>query len=147
MANLTRVLQEEIRRLAQGDTAQTGAAKQAAARHRREIASLKKALQELRRKLSVLLSQAGRRAAATSMLDAEVKGIRFSPRSVRTHRKRLKLSAAEYAQLVGVSMQTIYHWEQGKSRPRRSQMATLQTVRAMGRREQSSGCKSSKAHG
>jgi hypothetical protein len=32
-------------------------------------------------------------------------------------------------------MQTVYHWEQGKSRPRKSQMASLVAVRGLGRRE------------
>ena len=45
------------------------------------------------------------------------------------------LSAEEYGKLVGVSAQTIYHWEQGKARPRQAQFATLIGLRSIGRRE------------
>ena len=37
-------------------------------------------------------------------------------------RERLDLTAAEYAELVGVSMITIYSWEHGRSRPRAEQL-------------------------
>ena len=136
MANLTKVLQEEIRRLARKEVrAQTSATKQAATKHRREIASLKRMVQDLQKRITILQSQENRRAVTRRVSETEVKGVRFSARSVRAHRRRLKLSAEDYAKLVGVSMQTIYHWEQGKSRPRRSQLATLIAVRGMGRRE------------
>ena len=45
------------------------------------------------------------------------------------------LSAADYATLVGVSAQTIYGWEQGKSKPRVQQLAALLAVRDLGMRE------------
>ncbi len=38
-------------------------------------------------------------------------------------------------QLVGVSAQTIYHWEKGVSKPRRSQLAEIAAVRKLGKRE------------
>ncbi len=45
------------------------------------------------------------------------------------------LSAADYATLVGVGAQTIYNWEQGKSKPRVQQLAALLAVRSLGKRE------------
>jgi len=47
----------------------------------------------------------------------------------------LKLSAADYGKLVGVSGLTIYSWESGKSRPRKAQLAALVAVRGIGKRE------------
>jgi DNA-binding transcriptional regulator YiaG len=64
-----------------------------------------------------------------------LEGVRFSPRSVKAQRARLKLSAADYGKLVGVSGLTIYSWESGKSRPRQKQFAGLVAVRGIGRRE------------
>ena len=61
--------------------------------------------------------------------------MRFSPRSVKAQRSRLRLSAADYGKLVGVSGLTIYHWEHGKVRPQRDRMAALVAVRGLGRRE------------
>ena len=45
------------------------------------------------------------------------------------------MSAANYAKLVGVSPLTIYNWEQGKTRPRKEQLAALVAVRGIGKRE------------
>jgi transcriptional regulator with XRE-family HTH domain len=45
------------------------------------------------------------------------------------------LSAADYGKLVGVSGLTVYHWEHGKSRPRKAQLASLAAVRGIGKRE------------
>lgn len=136
MANLTRVLHDEIRRLARREIrAHLGPIKEAVGKRRHEIAELKRAVRQLQEQVSHLQSQEGKPLPAVRIPETEMEGVRFSPRSVRAHRKRLKLSADDYAKLVGVSMQTIYHWEQGKSRPRKSQMAALVAVRKIGRRE------------
>jgi DNA-binding transcriptional regulator YiaG len=60
---------------------------------------------------------------------------RFSATRLAAHRAKLGLSAAIYGQLVGVSGQTIYHWEQGKARPRAAQLESLAAVRDLGARE------------
>ncbi len=54
---------------------------------------------------------------------------------MKAQRKRLKLSAEDYGRLVGVSGQTIYHWEQGKTRPQEAQLVALAAVRGLGKRE------------
>lgn len=59
----------------------------------------------------------------------------FSPKAVRAERDRLELSAADYAELVGVSGLTIYNWEKGKSRPRREQAERWLAVRGIGKRQ------------
>jgi DNA-binding transcriptional regulator YiaG len=60
---------------------------------------------------------------------------RFSATKLTADRAKLGLSAASYGQLVGVSGQTIYHWEQGKARPRAAQLESLASVRKLGARE------------
>ena len=67
---------------------------------------------------------------------AELKGqvkakSRFSPEGVRAERERLDLTAAEYAELVGVSMITIYSWEHGRSRPRAEQLGLWLAVQGI----------------
>jgi DNA-binding transcriptional regulator YiaG len=37
--------------------------------------------------------------------------------------------------LVGVSAQTVYNWEAGKSRPRQQQLAAIAAIRKLGKRE------------
>jgi DNA-binding transcriptional regulator YiaG len=147
MPNLASVLTAEIRRLARKEIrAEVSALKARVAQHRREIAELKRQLNAQTKALGSLQSQRqGRQDVVHESLDAAADARRFSPRSVRTHRKRLNLSAEDYAMLVGVSMQTIYHWEQGKSRPRKSQLAGLAAVRSFGKREAQSRLESLKS--
>lgn len=136
MSKLLTVLKDEIRRLARKEVrAQTLTTKRTAAAHRHEIARLKRLVQSYEKRIDRLasqISQQAERGGAAEMDEGPSK--RFSSRSVRAQRRRLKLSAAEYGKLIGVTGQTIYQWEQGKSRPRRSQFAALIGVRAIGRR-------------
>jgi DNA-binding transcriptional regulator YiaG len=60
---------------------------------------------------------------------------KFSPQAIRTERDRLELSAADYAELVGVSTLTIYSWEHGKTSPRAAQLQKWLDVRGIGKRE------------
>lgn len=60
---------------------------------------------------------------------------KFSPEAVAKDRKRLELSRADYADLVGVSHLTIYHWENGRSHPRASQLKKWLAVKSTGKRE------------
>jgi len=61
--------------------------------------------------------------------------LRFRVGGFASLRKKLGLSAAEMGKLVGVSAQSVYHWETGKSRPRASQLASIAAVRKLGKRE------------
>jgi DNA-binding transcriptional regulator YiaG len=57
----------------------------------------------------------------------------FKGKEVRAERKRLGLSAAKYADLVGVSMLTIYNWERGQSVPREAALEKWLAVKGIGR--------------
>ncbi len=135
MPNLATTLKEEIQRLAKKEIkAQTGSTKQAVAKYRREIASLKRQMREQEKKIAFLAAREQKRLGQPPS-EEPTQGIRFSARSVSAQRERLGLSAANYAKLVGVSGLTIYNWEQGKSRPRKGQLAALAAVRGIGKRE------------
>jgi DNA-binding transcriptional regulator YiaG len=136
MPDIATALKEEIRRLARKEIrAQTASTRRAATLHRREIALLKRMIQQQDKKIQSLQTS-GRKAATTVAASDELpEGVRFSARSVRAQRKRLKLSAEQFAKLLGVSMQTVYSWEQGRARPRASQLALLVNARSLGRRE------------
>lgn len=136
MPNLAIVLKEEIRRLAKREIkAQTGKTKQAVARYRGEIAQLKRQLQEQQKKVAFLEAQQLKHSQQAPSVEEPLNGVRFSARSARAQRKRLGLSAADYGKLVGVSSLTIYHWEHGKARPRKAQLAALIGMRNIGKRE------------
>jgi len=136
MADLAAALKDEIRRLAKKEIkAQTGATKQTVAQYRREIAKLKRQVREQEKKIAFLEVQERKRLGQPQVAEEAAEGVRFSARSVKAQRERLGLSAANYAKLVGVSELTIYNWEQGKTRPRKEQLAALVAVRGIGKRE------------
>ena len=136
MATFAAALKDEMRRMARKVMrAETGVMKQAVAQFRRDIARLKRQLRQQERKLAFFETQERKRLTRPAAAAKPADNARFSARSVRAQRKRLKLSAAEYAKLAGVSSLTIYNWEHGKSRPRAPQLAALVTLRGLGRRE------------
>jgi DNA-binding transcriptional regulator YiaG len=134
MANVAAVLKEEIRRLAKREIkAETGKTKRAVVQYRRDIANLKRMLDQQAKKIAALQKRAG--AAVENTVSEPEENIRFSARSVKAQRTRLSLSAADYGKLVGVSPLTIYAWEKGETRPRKAQLAALVAVRGIGKRE------------
>jgi DNA-binding transcriptional regulator YiaG len=135
MANLASLLNEKIRRVARREIrGQTQKTRRLTAQHRRDIAALKRQVAALARTVAFLEKQEQRRVASPPV-PQEVKGVRFSARSVKAQRARLGLSAKDFGRLVGVSALSIYAWESGKSRPRKKQLAALAPVRHLGKRE------------
>ena len=135
MSTLVSVLKHEITRLARKEvSAGTEVLRKANAQYRRDIAQLKRQTDALAKQVSYLEQQEKKRVSKRVPVTS-AEGKRFSRRGLTTHRKTVGLSAADYAQLVGVSAQTIYGWEQGKSKPRVQQLAALLAVRGLGKRE------------
>ncbi len=135
MPNIASVLKEEIVRLARKEgRGQTEKLKQESARHRKEIVALKRQVAALERQVQRLGKAAGRAAAPKEEEDAGPH-LRFSASGFAAKRKRLGLSAAEAAALLGVSAQSVYKWEHGGARPRASQLAAIAALRKMGKRE------------
>jgi DNA-binding transcriptional regulator YiaG len=136
MPNLAAALKEEIRRLARKEVkTQTEKTKRAVGQYRRDIAQLKRLIDEQKKKISLLAGASRDPSGEESQDDDSLKGVRFSARSVRAQRQRLGLSADAYGKLVGVSALTVYKWEQGKARPRRAQLEALVAVRGIKKRE------------
>ena len=135
MPNIASVLKDEVARLVRRQLrGETESLKKASSRYRSEIAALKRRIEALEKQISRLERMVPKKAAPSVDGESETK-LRFKPQGVRAQRTRLGLSAAEMGALVGVSAQTIYNWEAGKSRPRAEQLAILAAVRKMGKRE------------
>jgi DNA-binding transcriptional regulator YiaG len=82
----------------------------------------------------LLHSQSKHASAAPASLSeqASERGtLRFRSKGFASHRRRLGLSAAAAGALLGVSGQTIYHWETGKAKPRASQMPRIDALRKL----------------
>ncbi|MHB1402903.1 MAG: helix-turn-helix domain-containing protein [Thiobacillus sp.] len=135
MPNIASVLKEEIARLVRRQIrGETESIKKASSRYRSEIAALKRRIEAMEKQISLLERMVTKKAAPVVAGESETK-LRFKPQGVRAQRTRLGLSAPEMGALVGVSAQTIYNWEAGKSRPRAEQLAVIAAVRKMGKRE------------
>ena len=135
MPNIASVLKDEIRRLARREiNAETKTMRKQVTRYRGEIAELKRRLSAAEREVVHLKKNHTKRAAAGAEVSDDAK-LRFSAKGLASHRERLGLSAADYARLVGCSGLSIYHWEQGKSRPRQAQIAKIAQIRTLGKRE------------
>ena len=135
MPNIAVVLKEEIARLARKEIrVQTEGLRKSSATHRRDIATLKRQVAKLESQVAKL---EGRVPSEVPAAPAEEAGanVRFTAKGLRSQRKRLNLSAADYSILVGVTPQSIYNWERGSSRPRKGQIATLATLRGIGKKD------------
>ena len=136
MPNIAAVLKDEIRRLAKKEIkAEIGTTKNAVVQSRKDIAKLKRLVQAQQKEIAFLKTQEEKRLGQQPAAEEPSDNVRFSARSVKAQRNRLKLSAEDYGKLVGVSALTIYSWEQGKSRPRKAQLARLVAVRGIGKRK------------
>ena len=67
--------------------------------------------------------------------EALVELLRLIEHRFDAHRERLGLSADNYGKLLGASGLSIYNWEQGKTRPRKSSVDAWTAIRRIGKRE------------
>lgn len=133
MANIASLLKSEITRIARKEIrAEIQALRKASAQYRSDIAALKRRLAEQDRLIAKL--RKNKPAAAADGKAEEVSQLRFRADGFASLRKKLGLSAAEMGKLLGVSLQTIYHWEKGQSKPRANQLQGIAEVRKLGKR-------------
>jgi DNA-binding transcriptional regulator YiaG len=65
----------------------------------------------------------------------EIKVSRFSPRLIRSLRKRLGITQDDLATLAGVTVGAVHQWESGHFQPREEKKGVLVALRKHGRRE------------
>ena len=78
------------------------------------------------------------RSHANSQSPAEAApqgAIRISPKSLRNHRRRLKLSQAQTGKLLGVSTASVTFWELGRTSPRGKNRKAIAELRQMSARD------------
>ena len=134
MANIGTLLKQEIARVARKEIrAAADPLRKTGAAHRREIAALKREIAELQRTVRTL--SRGTAKAAPAAEEAGERSARFSVKALKTMRARTGLSATDFGRLAGVSGQSIYGWEAGKTTPGPKQRAALAGLRGLGKRE------------
>jgi DNA-binding transcriptional regulator YiaG len=114
----------------------------AAAPLRRDVRRLREAVRELRAQLATLRdvaarwqqSDAGRRWQPT-VSEEEARAARLSPGLIQKLRRRLALTQAGMARLVGVSPAAVMQWERGRATPVGKNRAAIVGLRRLGRRQ------------
>jgi DNA-binding transcriptional regulator YiaG len=108
----------------------------------RDVRLLKNTVSQLRKTVLALERFAARRESELKkekvLLEAtpeEVKVSRFSPRLIRSLRKRLGITQKELAILAGVTVGAIHQWESGIFEPRAQKKGVLIALRKLSRRE------------
>jgi DNA-binding transcriptional regulator YiaG len=137
MANIGTILKEEIARISRKQSrTETEQLKKASAHYRSEIAQLKRRLQVLEQQVKRMGRTASRGAGAVPAAEGDdSKQVRYSAKSLASQRRRLGLSAASLAKLLGVSALSVYKWESGNTRPRQKQIEAIAALRHIGRRD------------
>jgi len=132
MPNIATVLKSEISRIARKEVrAETETLKKQSAQYRSHIAGLRRQVADLEKLLRKQSNGARAAPAAAAVEESARTGLRFRSKGFATHRQRLGLSAAQAGALLGVSGQTIYHWEAGKAKPRASQLPRIDALRKL----------------
>ena len=134
MANIGALLKSEISRLSRREVRrEVQPLRKFAAAYRREIAALKRTVAALDRRAKSLAKVATLKNGESRVSDETQ--TRFVAKGLVSLRKRLGLSAAELARLLGVSMQSVYNWEHKKATPRKEQVTAIAALRSIGKRE------------
>jgi len=107
--------------------------KKTSAQNRSEISALKRRVLALEASVAHLLKQKPK-PVETQPSD-EKQSLRFRTGGFASLRKKLALTASEMGKLIGVSAQSVYHWEQGKSRPRTSQLPAIAKIRKLTKKQ------------
>lgn len=135
MPNITSVIKEEIVRLARKEIrAETERLKKASAQYRSEIAALKRQVAALEKQLG-RTEKKGPSSEVAKTNEGSATSAKFNVKALISLRKRLGLTAAEMGVLVGISAQSFYLWERGKTTPRQKQIPAIAALKGIGRRE------------
>jgi DNA-binding XRE family transcriptional regulator len=141
MPNIASALKQEISRVARKEVrGETAGLKKAAATYRSEIGALKRRAQALEQQIRKL-TKARKDVLANDAGEDSPSASRFSAKGLASQRKRLGLSAADAGLLVGASSQSVYNWEQGKTRPLARHLPAIAALKGMGSARPPRGCK------
>jgi DNA-binding transcriptional regulator YiaG len=135
MPNVATVLKSEISRVARKEVrSETTPLRKAVSTYRTEIAALKRRTQAVEQLLRRLSNGHAKEAPSAGVQQGPDK-FRFSAKGLASQRQRLGLSAEQCGRLLGASSQSVYNWEQGKTRPLARHLPAIAAMRAMSKRD------------
>ena len=134
MTTFAHQLKTEIARIAKKEArTETQQLKKASAQFRSDIAALKRHIASLEATVKKLHKNQPKPVLKVEKEPATA--LRFRAGGFATLRKKLDLSAEQMGKLIGVSAQSVYHWEAAKSRPRASQLPSIAAARKLSKKE------------
>ncbi len=134
MPNIASVLKDEILRLARKEIRkELEGLKKASGQYRSDIAGLKRQVAALEKQQARIAKKVPGKVAPAIEGEGTTK-FRFSAKRFAAQRQKLGLSAGDMGTLIGVSAQTVYHWEAGKTRPRQAQLSAIAAIRGLGKK-------------
>jgi DNA-binding transcriptional regulator YiaG len=137
MSQLMTAMKDEIRRIARKETrAATDGLKKDQTAFRKAVAGLRRQTKEHHAIIRQLLQAAAKQARMTPAPVEENKAW-ITAKGIRTLRKKLKLSQAQFGKLAGASGNTVLKWEHGAGplKLRSKTRKALLAVRGLGVRE------------
>ena len=135
MPNVATVLKSEISRVARKEVrSETTPLRKAVSTYRTEIAALKRRTQAVEQVLR-RLANGHTKAAPSADVDQVPGQFRFTAKGLASQRQRLGLSAEQCGRLLGASSQSIYNWEQGKTRPLARHLPAIAGLRGLSKKE------------
>lgn len=137
--NAMSVLKVEISRLAKKEAkAVVKPVQKASATDRSLIAGLRKQVASLQREVAMLKKAIPAPEKALSAKTEPEGRFWITGKGVRAMRKKVGLTQAKFAKLVGVSVPTVVNWEKAKGKVeirRKETMARIQGLKGKGKRE------------
>ena len=135
MPNVASVLKGEISRVARKEVrGETLSLRKAVSTYRTEIAALKRRTQAVEQLLRRLANGHTKEAPSADIEQVPDK-FRFAAKGLASQRQRLGLSAEQCGRLLGASSQSIYNWEQGKTRPLARHLRAIAAMKGMSKKE------------
>ena len=138
MPNVMKELKSEITRLARKEAnAIVAPVKKVNASYRGLIAGLRRQVDAMQKELLALRRAVPGPGAGIQTKEAPEGRFWISGKGVKTLRKRMGLTQAQFGKLVGVSVPTVVNWEgaQGKVNLRKAAAGKLQGLRGIGKRQ------------
>jgi DNA-binding transcriptional regulator YiaG len=135
MPNVATVLKSEISRVARKEV-KSGITplRKAVSTYRTEIAALKRRTQAVEQLLR-RLANGHMKEAPGADVEQVPERFRFSAKGLASQRQRLGLSAEQCGRLLGASSQSVYNWEQGKTRPLARHLPAIAALRGLSRKD------------
>ncbi len=136
MAKFESIIKSEIVRLAKREVRKIAVPLKREFRLMRgTLSQLRKAVLSLQRITSAQQKEIEKRRVPLEAEPEEVKAARFSPRLIRSLRRRLRITQKELALLTGVTVGAVHQWESGQFKPAPQKRAIMVGLRRLGRRE------------